>query len=167
MSDEKLLYNFPFITISRFLFQYFARKQCPVTSCIVTHNENLLSSIEKFDALLVHMIEPYGHQVNLPLIKSPSQIYVAASLESPLTYPGIVGMNRSPNNIFNWLFTYETSAEVPWLITQVKDAVTNEIVAPAKNPIWRQVEENYTSKIDLSHLFWKLSVTASILLPCR
>lgn len=99
------------------------------------------------------MIEPYGYQVQLPLTKSPSQIYVAASLESPLTYPGIVDMDRSSNNLFNWLFTYETYAEVPWLITLIKDAVTNEIVAPAENPIWRKVDVNYTSKIDLRHFF--------------
>lgn len=49
------------------------------------------------------------------------------------------------DNVFNWAFTYETYADVPWYINLIRDATTNEVVAPTQNPIWRVPDADYYS----------------------
>jgi hypothetical protein len=68
---------------------------CRETRCVITSNKTFLKE-DEFDALVYHA--PQGWD-DFPKNRSPDQVYVLASLESPVHSPLFLTKEQ---NIFNW-----------------------------------------------------------------
>jgi alpha-1,3-fucosyltransferase len=112
---------------------------CPISNCIVTHDKNYLKSSHLYDAIIYHAPENWGKFPNIPLVRSSDQLYIMASLESPDSLKHDL---KSEHNLYNLTMTYRLDSDILWSYGSFKDKLTNQIVAPNYNPIWRKFDEN-------------------------
>lgn len=59
---------------------YLKAVKCPKTNCVFTTNKRLLESPLDYDAIVFHAAESWFH-MELPETRSPSQVYIMASME--------------------------------------------------------------------------------------
>ncbi|XP_053987777.1 alpha-(1,3)-fucosyltransferase C-like [Hylaeus volcanicus] len=107
-------------------------RDCPVNNCYATHARDFADLLD-FDAVLFH-----GNEIDLedmPAKRSTRQWYVFVNLESPANRP-----LASPffEDYFNTTMTYRLDSDVVWTYGTVKDATTDQIVAPLRNTSWEK-----------------------------
>lgn len=87
--------------------QGFLQINCPIADCYATDNRSLLSSVDKYDAILFHLRT--FNEYDLPSRRSWRQRWIFWSLESPqYNMRDIFPLN----GLFNWTMTYRLSSDI-------------------------------------------------------
>ncbi|XP_023343120.1 alpha-(1,3)-fucosyltransferase C [Eurytemora carolleeae] len=89
--------------------QSFIVNNCSVNNCFITNNRSLLSDIKDFDMLIFHSQNIKDHQI--PVARSPKQLYVFFSLESPIN-DNIDGFSEEFQSFFNLTMTYRRDSDI-------------------------------------------------------
>ncbi|XP_055585698.1 alpha-(1,3)-fucosyltransferase C-like [Uranotaenia lowii] len=115
---------------------YLRSLSCPETDCVLTNNRELLDRITDYDALVYHIAEPWAYSLldKVPKQRSPHQIYIAATMESPAHTKHLLGGDR---DFFNWTMTYRLDSDIVWPYNTLVDIDTDLIVSPAAYPPWK------------------------------
>ncbi|CAK9805937.1 Alpha-(1,3)-fucosyltransferase C [Anthophora quadrimaculata] len=103
---------------------------CPVNDCYATH-DRYYTDLDDYDALLFHAIQLDFS--TLPSNRNPRQWYVFVNLESPSNWPLTSQLHQ---NFYNITMTYRLDSDIVWTYGTIKDARTEEIVAPSRNVNW-------------------------------
>uniref|UniRef100_A0A1Q3FID7 Fucosyltransferase n=1 Tax=Culex tarsalis TaxID=7177 RepID=A0A1Q3FID7_CULTA len=124
---------------------HFRTLKCPVTDCVLTNNREHLDSLTDYDALVFHIAEPWAYSLfeKVPNLRTPSQIYVAANMESPAHTKHLLDGDY---NFFNWTMTYRLDSDVVWNYNNVVeklDADDRMAVGPSQRPQWRRGADEY------------------------
>ncbi|KAL1402854.1 hypothetical protein pipiens_005897 [Culex pipiens pipiens] len=126
---------------------YFRSLNCPVTDCVLTNNRHHLDSMADYDALVFHIAEPWAYSLfeKVPTLRTPSQIYVAANMESPAHTKHLL---EGDANFFNWTMTYRLDSDVVWNYNNVVelDADDRAFVGPSQRPQWRRGADDYRNE---------------------
>ena len=105
-------------------------RHCPVKDCLVTRDRNYVHPLD-FDAILFYSADTMASDV--PLSRSPQQLFVIVKMENPANYPLL---NHPFEQYYNISMTYRLDSDLVWTYGVVKDAATDEIVAPLRNTVW-------------------------------
>ncbi|XP_049871785.1 alpha-(1,3)-fucosyltransferase C-like [Pectinophora gossypiella] len=140
---------------------YLTKLNCVVQNCIFTENKRLLRDYTSFDAIIFSesILES---DTKRPLLRSSSQLYVFASLESQVTYPACELHN---DNFFNWTMTYRLDSTVLWLFFVVRN-LTGSVIAPSIKPVWEKNDRPVASPLK-SLLLKKTKAAAWIVSNCN
>ncbi|XP_001848007.2 alpha-(1,3)-fucosyltransferase C isoform X1 [Culex quinquefasciatus] len=127
---------------------YFRSLNCPVTDCVLTNNRHHLDSMTDYDALVFHIAEPWAYSLfeKVPALRTPSQIYVAANMESPAHTKHLL---EGDANFFNWTMTYRLDSDVVWNYNNVVEmdaADDRAFVGPSQRPQWRRGADDYRNE---------------------
>uniref|UniRef100_A0A182LY40 Fucosyltransferase n=1 Tax=Anopheles culicifacies TaxID=139723 RepID=A0A182LY40_9DIPT len=120
--------------------EYFAKKHCPVTDCVMTSYHQLLPSVTEYDAIVFHVASRWDGP--LPIVRSPHQVYVAALMESPAHTKHTLRLDGS---YFNWTMTYRLDSDVLFNYMNVVDLESGEVISPALRPAWRNGYYEYSN----------------------
>ncbi|KAG5676245.1 hypothetical protein PVAND_006094 [Polypedilum vanderplanki] len=113
--------------------------QCPVTNCFFTHNKELLDGdITKFDAIAFH--GPEFRTKPLPTVRSPDQLYIFVSLESPTA---VIDDLTKYKDFYNLTMTYRLDSDIEFDYGKVISIDTEKVIAPSKNPNWHDIDEDF------------------------
>ncbi|XP_075982444.1 alpha-(1,3)-fucosyltransferase C-like [Anticarsia gemmatalis] len=89
----------------------FIDQNCPNINCYITYDRHFMKYDESFDAIVFEIDEVKRMNIDsLNLTRSPDQIYIFRSSESPEKYPICEhGFDR----FFNWTWTYKLNSDIP------------------------------------------------------
>uniref|UniRef100_U5EV02 Fucosyltransferase n=1 Tax=Corethrella appendiculata TaxID=1370023 RepID=U5EV02_9DIPT len=119
-------------------YEYFTTSEnCEFANCVITSNISYYDDISKYDAVVFHVTHAYRNLISHPIPRSYDQVYVAANMESPVNTDNPL---RSLEYFFNWTMTYRMDSDVLWNYGDIVDLHTNQVVAPAHNPNWREID---------------------------
>lgn len=76
-------------------------------NCVLTENSALFGNYSAFDAIVFD--QSHFTKEWVPVRRSPSQIYIFTSEESPSNYPACELHN---DEFFNWTFTYRLDSDI-------------------------------------------------------
>lgn len=110
---------------------------CPISNCILTFNKDYLDFHNYYDAIVFHSAENW-FMSDIPSVRSPHQLYVMSSLESPGEIKHNLKLDRE---FYNLTMSYRLDSDIVWTYGIVRDKVTGQIVAPNYDPAWRGVDE--------------------------
>lgn len=119
---------------------YLENLGCSVSNCVFTHNKNYLKSSHLYDAIIFHSAENWWYKNDdIPSIRSPHQLYIMSSLESPGEIKHNLKLDRE---FYNLTMTYRLDSDIIWPYGYVKDKSTNQVIAPGYDPNWRGVDDD-------------------------
>lgn len=84
--------------------------KCDYTNCFATYRTDMLSSIEKFDAIVFHAPEYTPFVYGKPWRRSPHQAYIFYGLESPVYW--FKNINDNCNGFYNWTISYRRDSDI-------------------------------------------------------
>lgn len=96
--------------------QFFSKKNCPETNCIITTDKTKFGAEEAFDAVLWHTLQ-WGFENNglkETVRKNPNQRYVFLMKETSVYDNVNYTTDPRVNNFFNWTMTYRLDSDIPW-----------------------------------------------------
>uniref|UniRef100_A0A1B0CEU6 Fucosyltransferase n=1 Tax=Lutzomyia longipalpis TaxID=7200 RepID=A0A1B0CEU6_LUTLO len=114
--------------------------------CVITTNEKLLPSIEMYDAVVFSS----ESQINFPEKRSPDQLYVFTSRESPL-----YTKNNYQKDLmqYNLTMTYRRDSDVFWPSGFIADAAIDASAWEFRPPKWKHaVFEKYGATVKLTSI---------------
>lgn len=110
---------------------------CPISNCILTHNKDYLDFHNHYDAIIFHSAENWFVS-DIPAVRSPHQLYIMSSLESP----GEIKHNMKLDlDFYNLTMSYRLDSDIVWTYGIVSDKQTGQIIAPNLDPVWRGVDD--------------------------
>lgn len=133
------------VNLTAFFLQYFANLKCPQTKCIVTSNRtHLAGGVAEFDALLFFAHNKWDIK-EYPSAKQrrPEQIYVVSMLETP---PHTWRSFERDWGYFNWTMSFRFESDVFWPYGYFVQHHTDNVITPAQQPVWRQLDEDHYSR---------------------
>jgi len=95
---------------------FFAKKECSQTNCIITQDKYKFGSEEAFDAVLFHTMQ-WGFELNgisTAERKNPKQRYVFLIKETSVYDNLNYTTDERLNNFFNWTMTFRLDSDIPW-----------------------------------------------------
>lgn len=107
-------------------------------NCVITPNENILPSIEMFDAVVFSADNP----IEFPRKRSPSQFYVFSSTKSPLYTNQYFTKNQL--ELFNLSMTYRRDSDIFWPHGFISDYAFYPS-REYRKPKWK--DPNFTDKV--------------------
>ncbi|XP_039453340.1 alpha-(1,3)-fucosyltransferase C-like [Culex pipiens pallens] len=140
---------------------FFRSTKCPVTDCVITSRPDLLPSIDSFDALVFNAAERWPQPI--PPLRSPSQLYVAAILESPAHTTHVL---EKDGDFFNLTMTYRLDSDVPWSYGQLAE-INGAVIGPSERALWlKSGFRNYANQTLLGLVRNKTKMAAQYVSHC-
>ncbi|XP_055585699.1 alpha-(1,3)-fucosyltransferase C-like [Uranotaenia lowii] len=145
--------------------EYFRQNNCPVTDCWATTNRKLLVELTDYDVLVFHMTESWiqSGMMQGPAVRSPKQIYVAATAESP---PYILRMVENDVDFYNWTMSYRLDSDIRWYYLKFISLKSGLQVSPTEDPRWEPWNNSYRNELLLAKTDKKTKIGAQFSSKC-
>ena len=140
----------------------FINQKCPQINCYITYNKDTLNNDEDFDAVVFDIDNVLKMDVNfLNLTRSPEQLYIFRSSETPEKHPIC---DHDLEDFFNLTWTYRLDSDIPQPFLEIYSA-NKTLVGPRTNMPWLQVMKK--SKKNTNQIKQKKKAVAWILTKCK
>uniref|UniRef100_A0A2A4J0X4 Fucosyltransferase n=1 Tax=Heliothis virescens TaxID=7102 RepID=A0A2A4J0X4_HELVI len=141
----------------------FINQKCPHINCYITYDQNTLTNVEDFDAVVFEINDVIKLDVNfLNLTRSPEQLYIFRSSETPEKHPVC---QYDLDDFFNWTWTYKLSSDIPQPFLNVY-YTNHTIVGPVSHMSWQLNKLKKVSRIT-SKIMRKRKAVAWVLTKCK
>lgn len=144
--------------------RYFEEWSCPVTNCIVTTNRTFLKSADLYNAVVFHAASIFPVLYPRPFVRTPDQLYVFVSQESPATTKHYL---KDESFFYNLTMTYRLDSDVIFPYGYFRDKRTHQIIAPNLKPNWIEPNKTYTNQKLLKKIQGKTKTAAWFASNCN
>lgn len=144
--------------------KYFEKEQCPITNCILTTNRTFLNATYRYNAVVFHGASLFPVLYPKPFYRSPNQLYVFVSQESPATTKHYLGDEHS---FYNLTMTYRLDSDILFPYGYIKEKSSNNIIAPNLKPNWMAPNKNYSNESLLNKIKGKTKSAAWFVSNCN
>lgn len=140
----------------------FEKLQCPITNCILTTNKTFFESTIQYSAILFHVGRTKIY--SKPFARSPDQMYVFVSQESPATTMHNLG---DENYFYNLTMTYRLDSDIVFPYRYFREIKSLQIVAPNLKPNWLEPNKTYSNEKLLEKFEGKTKTAALFVSECN